>query len=88
MSTEKPTCKYCGQELTKWNPPEQSTWGDHFQYVCFNDECEYYKKGWAWMLEQYNQNASYRYRFDPTTGDSGPLPVWSPDAHKNAIIKD
>jgi hypothetical protein len=79
-------CPHCGIKLRKWSTPPDSTWGTEFQYVCFNDECEYYANGWKWMLEKYNVKSSYRHRYNPKTGETGPLPVWSKDAHKNMII--
>lgn len=74
--------------MTKWESPPDSTWGTAFQYVCFNDECPYYVGGWDWMRTQFHVDTSYRHRLNPLTGESGPLPVWSPEAHKNRIIKD
>ena len=45
------------------------------------------RSGWEWMREQFNVNASYRHRQDPVTGEEGPLPVWSPEALREAIIQ-
>jgi len=81
------TCPHCDGELSKWETPVASTWGTEYQYVCFNDECPYYVRGWKWMQEKYNVRASYRYRYNPATGEKGPLPVWSPDAMKSEIIE-
>jgi hypothetical protein len=38
------------------------------------------------MREQFNVTASYRYRFDPATGERGPLPVWSNQALRTSIL--
>jgi hypothetical protein len=73
--------------MKKWMPPEDASWDMLFQYVCFNDECPYCGKGWEWMKAKYEQKASYRHRYDPNTGQSGPLPVLSPAAQRGRIIE-
>jgi len=88
MAENNMVCPHCGEQLKKWASPPDSTWGVEFQYVCFNDECSYYVRGWEWMLSKYNVNSSYRFRLNPLTGESGPLPVWSPGAHKSNIVEE
>jgi hypothetical protein len=85
---ERPTCPHCGEGLKKWRTPADSTWGTDFQWVCFNDDCPYYVRGWDWMWKEQSVKASYRYRLHPETGVSGPLPAWSSEAHKDRIIED
>ncbi len=80
-------CPHCNRPLKKWLCPPESSWEVEHQYVCFNDECPYYIKGWDWMRSKFSQNISYRYRYNPANGEEGPLPVWSKDALKNFIIE-
>jgi hypothetical protein len=83
---EIPKCVKCGKKMKKWRTPPDSTWGTDFQWVCFNDECPYFVRGWDHMMKTQNIKASYRYCLNPETGTSGPLPCWSRDAHKDNII--
>jgi hypothetical protein len=72
--------------MERWANPELACWDGEFQYVCFNDACPYFVRGWAWMEEHFNVRSSYRHRLDPTTGETGPLPVWSREALKDHIV--
>jgi hypothetical protein len=83
---DRPVCPYCEMPMYRWATPTMSTWGSDYIYVCFNDDCSYFVRGWKWMMEQNNVRASYRHKYDPTTGEKGPIPVWSYDALKNGII--
>lgn len=74
--------------MSRWANPDGTSWSGDFQYVCFNDDCPYFVRGWEWMKEKYNVAGSYRHRLDPETGQSGPLPVWSVDDFRANIISD
>jgi len=86
MNEDKTLCPHCGVKMKKWRTPPLSTWSAEYFYVCFNDECPYYIRGWKHMEKTTRTACSYRHRYDPESGTSGPLPVWSPDAGKDAII--
>jgi len=74
--------------MTPWRTPDEGAWHSGVMYVCFNDDCPYYVRGWQWMRERFDVAASYRHRFNPVTGQSGPLPVWSSTAHRDAIVTE
>ena len=82
------TCPHCETRLSKWRVPVDASWDEEFFFVCFNDDCSYYKNGWSWMKEQFKQNASYRYAVNPSTGASSPLPVWSDTATREMIVDE
>jgi hypothetical protein len=88
MSDIPRACPHCGSRLKKWLVPDGASWDEEFFYVCFDDDCSYYKEGWNWMKEQYSQEGSYRYMVNPTTGSSSPLPVWSDSATREMIVED
>ena len=88
MSEKVLTCPHCHTHLSKWRVPVESSWEEEFFFVCFNDECSYYRNGWAWMKQQFSQDASYRYAVNPTTGASSPLPVWSDSATREMIVDE
>lgn len=84
-NADRPKCIHCDSEMLPWTPPPESSWGEYAQYVCFNNECEYYANGWNHMWNNFAVKSSYRYRYNPGNGESGPLPVWSEHAHKDRV---
>ena len=83
-----PRCAHCGSHLLKWLVPEGSSWSCGYLWVCFNDDCSYFREGWTWMREQYSQNVSYRYAQHPETGGAIMIPVWSADATRDRIMME
>ncbi len=63
--TPFPPCPHCGQPLARFSLPDEGGWDGTFQLACFNDDCPYFVRGWAWMEEHYGVRSSYRYRLDP-----------------------
>lgn len=88
MQEDKTICPHCGEKMKKWRTPDYGTWSAEFFYICFNDDCSYYVKGWEHMEKTLQRSCSYRHRYDPDTGHCGPLPVWSEDACKSGIIQE
>lgn len=82
------SCPHCSSRLRPFVMPAEGGWGEAVHYACFNNDCSYYVEGWAWMREQYEAKASYRYRVDPETGVASPLAVWSETAILDRIIDE
>ena len=82
-------CPYCTEKLKKWavpNNPFAYTWDNEFMYICFNDRCPYYVRGWDFMYKEGNTGVSYRLMYNPETDCCMPIPVPTPRALKEGII--
>jgi DNA-directed RNA polymerase subunit M/transcription elongation factor TFIIS len=82
-------CPHCGERLNKWGVPQTvfTEWPNEFFYVCMNDECSYFVRGWAAMAAQGN-SCSYRLMYDPLTDSCQPVPVSSANTLRDGIIEE
>ena len=89
MIKETLCCPYCGERLRKWAVPKNPfayTWDNDFMYVCFNDECPYFVRGWDVMYRDGNRGASYRLMYNPDKDLCLPVPVPTFNALKEGIV--
>jgi len=82
-----PTCPHCGTEMDPIETPLDSSWGGETHYVCFNDECCYFKNSWEALDTQGVTKTGYRCRID-ARGACGPMAVWSSDALKDQVCRN
>ncbi|MBW2598202.1 MAG: hypothetical protein JRC55_06240 [Deltaproteobacteria bacterium] len=71
LSEKKPLCHHCGKEMSIWEVPPFSFsdglgWGEPYLFVCFNNDCPVYLKGWdditgACVTPVTNNLNTYRY---------------------------
>ncbi|MBI5533806.1 MAG: hypothetical protein HY898_13885 [Deltaproteobacteria bacterium] len=80
------TCPHCNVELLAWQTPAETSWDSPVLQICFNDDCPYFQRSGEWMKSHYNVAAMYRFRLDPSSGQSGPIPVWSREALRDGIL--
>ncbi len=81
-------CPYCGHKMSRWESPATASWGSDHQYICFNDDCPYYQRGWDHTFKKIGIKASYRHRYDPNTGQTGPFPVNTAEAGREHIVEE
>lgn len=81
-------CPHCDTPLKKWEVPQSQflEWPNEYFYICFNDECPYFVRGWDAMAAQGN-DCSYRLMYDPLTDSCQPAPVQSHMALRDGIIE-
>jgi len=85
---ESRKCPHCGEPLKKWATPMNSTWTDDYHWVCFNDECPYFVRGWEFMEETRGIQCSYRYMCGQHGQQTGPLSVPHRQMGRAMIIED
>jgi len=84
-------CPYCGERMKKWAVPDNPfscTWDNDFMYICFNDSCRYYVRGWDHMYKEGNRGISYRLMYNPENDCCSPIPVPSSKSLKEGIIQE
>jgi SAM-dependent methyltransferase len=76
-------CPHCGKKMRKWAVSQTpfTEWDTEFMYICFNNRCPYYLKGWDAMQNQGNPGMSYRCMYNPDNDRCMPVPV----PHRNAL---
>ena len=82
-------CPHCDEKLKKWEVPDNpfcQTWDNDYMYICFNDACPYFVRGWDRMYRETNQGMSYRLMYNPESDRCMPIPVPSHQALKDGIM--
>ncbi|MCB2184013.1 MAG: zinc ribbon domain-containing protein [Desulfobulbaceae bacterium] len=88
---EKHFCPHCNIRLSCCETPpfhigDGLGWGSDVMFICLNDECPVYVKGWEHIDLQYGHNGTYRYMLLPGEKKGDFLMVGSPDAFTGSII--
>ncbi len=91
LEQDKPICPHCSQEMSIWEVPpitfsDGLGWGAPYLFICFNDDCSMYKKGWKDIEEKFAHKASYRCMNYPGTDQYECIPVFSPMGAKGQIV--
>jgi hypothetical protein len=76
--TTAPTCPHCKTEMGQLDA-RHLDWDSPYLWVCYNDECTLFKKGWDQMMNNFGQLVSYRFMIHPQDGQAGVIPAFSHD---------
>ena len=82
-------CPHCDKKMNKWAVPEnpfEATWENEFLYICFNDNCPYYVRGWDHVYKTTYRISSYRFMYNQDKDICSPIPVPSSKALRESII--
>jgi hypothetical protein len=74
--TEAPTCPHCNTVMEQMDS-RHLDWDSPYLWVCFNNECRLFKKGWEHMMESVGQLVSYRFMIHHQNGQQGVIPAFS-----------
>ncbi len=88
---EKHYCPHCSGDLKLCHAPPVHVgdglgWGSEFLFVCLNDECPLFVKGWEYIENQYGHVGSYRYMEIPDSKESYNMMVVGKDAFTGSLV--
>lgn len=88
---EKHYCPHCSGDLKLCHAPPVHVgdglgWGSEFLFVCLNDECPLFIKGWEYIENQYGHVGSYRYMEIPNSKESYNMMVVGKDAFTGSLV--
>ena len=84
-------CPHCKTQLSCCEAPQIHVgdglgWGSDVLFICLNDFCSLFLKGWEHVGEQYGHHASYRYMELPGSKESNVMMVGNKDAFKGSLV--
>lgn len=85
------TCPHCDQKMSCCEAPpvhigDGLGWGSEVMYICLNDYCTVFLKGWENIEIRYGHHASYRYMELPGSKEGNFMMVGNSDAFKASVI--
>lgn len=88
---EKHTCPHCNTELSLCHAPPMHVgdglgWGSEFLFICLNNECSLFTKGWEYIETQYGHVGSYRYMEIPNSKESYNMMVAGESAFTGSVV--
>ncbi len=86
-----PDCPHCKQQLTCCEAPPVHVgdglgWGSEVLYICLNDYCPLFLRGWEQIEARYGHHSSYRYMRLPDSNEANVMMVGNSDAFKGSVI--
>lgn len=84
-------CPHCKGQMDCCEAPQFHVgdglgWGSDVLFICLNDDCPLFVKGWAQIDAQFGHSASYRYMELPGSKESNLMMVGNKMAFKGSII--
>jgi len=88
---EEKTCPHCKTTMSCCEAPpihvgDGLGWGSEVMFICLNDYCPLFLKGWDHIESKYGHHASYRYMELPKSREGNCMMVGNADAFKACII--
>ncbi len=88
---EVKTCPHCNQNLSCCEAPpihvgDGLGWGSDVLFICLNDGCSLFLRGWDKIEKQFGHHASYRYMELPGSPEGNCMMVGNADAFKACIV--
>lgn len=88
---EEKICPHCKTSMSCCEAPpihvgDGLGWGSEVMFICLNDSCSLFLKGWEQIERNYGHHASYRYMELPGSPEGNLMMVGNVDAFKACII--
>jgi hypothetical protein len=84
-------CPHCKEKCSCCEAPQFHVgdglgWGSDVLFICLNDECPLFVRGWEQIETQYGHRSSYRYMELPGSKESNVMMVGNAMAFKGSVI--